>query len=98
MQYQKMRNKFKIAAIVVLQIFSLAGCNDKTAEQNEKLNIILFVSDDPDEIYNLAGDPGYKSILDSFKNRIIQFQMDTKDPWIISWEHKNVFGNSGVNL
>lgn len=56
------------------------------------------IQNDPHEINNLAGDPEYKSLLDLLKNQIKQFQTDTKDPWIISWEHKNVFGSSGVNL
>jgi N-sulfoglucosamine sulfohydrolase len=56
------------------------------------------IQQDPDEINNLADIPEYKSVRDSLINRIKQFQMDTRDPWIISWEHKNEFGSSGVNL
>lgn len=56
------------------------------------------IQNDPDEINNLADHPDYSAVLDSLIIQVKQFQMDTKDPWIISWEHQNVFGGSGLNL
>jgi len=56
------------------------------------------IQNDPDEINNLAEKPEYSSVLDSLINQVKQFQIDTKDPWIITWEHKNTFGGSGLNL
>lgn len=53
---------------------------------------------DPDEINNLASDKKYESVLNDLKQKIKDFQLRTRDPWIIKWSNENVFGGTGVNL
>jgi N-sulfoglucosamine sulfohydrolase len=43
---------------------------------------------DPDEIYNLVGDPSHKETLASLKEKLKQFQKRTDDPWILKWQHE----------
>jgi N-sulfoglucosamine sulfohydrolase len=56
------------------------------------------IAEDPDEINNLASDKKYESVLNDMKQKIKDFQLRTRDPWIIKWSNENVFGGSGVNL
>ncbi len=51
------------------------------------------LENDPDEVKNLADDPKHKDTLDSLKNKLKEFQKRTRDPWIIMWEHQDVFGH-----
>ena len=53
---------------------------------------------DPDEVVNLAGDPAYSELLESMKAEIRDFQLRTRDPWIIMWDNESVFQGTGVNL
>lgn len=46
------------------------------------------IENDPDEVNNLADDPGYASILEELKNKLKAFQERTNDPWILKWEHE----------
>ncbi|MHC4122025.1 MAG: sulfatase family protein [Planctomycetota bacterium] len=46
---------------------------------------------DPDEIHNLADNPEYSEILEKLKKKIKDFQTRTRDPWIIKWEHEDIF-------
>lgn len=53
---------------------------------------------DPHEINNLSGNPEYKSTLDSMILKIKNFQLHTRDPWLIMWENESAFQGTGVNL
>lgn len=53
---------------------------------------------DPDEVVNLADDPEYSELLETMKADIKDFQLRTRDPWIIMWDNEAVFQGSGVNL
>ena len=44
------------------------------------------LENDPEELVNLAGNPDYKNVLDSMKEKIYNFQKKTGDPWIYKWE------------
>jgi N-sulfoglucosamine sulfohydrolase len=46
------------------------------------------LENDPDEIHNIANDPGSKDILSELTGRIKEFQKKTQDPWLIKWEHE----------
>jgi len=54
--------------------------------------------EDPDEIVNLADDPAYSEVFESMKDDIRDFQLRTRDPWIIMWDQESVFQGTGVNL
>ncbi len=43
---------------------------------------------DPDEVNNLAEDPGHGEILAELKEKLRVFQERTKDPWILKWERE----------
>ncbi|MBN2308616.1 MAG: sulfatase [Candidatus Hydrogenedentes bacterium] len=43
---------------------------------------------DPDEVHNLAEDPGHAAVLTELKDRLRAFQERTDDPWIVKWEHE----------
>ena len=46
------------------------------------------LSTDPDEIHNLAADPAHQSVLRELQARLRRFQGETKDPWIVKYEHQ----------
>jgi len=43
---------------------------------------------DPDETRNLAGDPRHRSLVESFSQKLRQFQRETGDPWLHKWEYE----------
>lgn len=43
---------------------------------------------DPDEVENLADDPKYQELVDSFVEKLKRFQKDTKDPWLHKWTYE----------
>jgi N-sulfoglucosamine sulfohydrolase len=53
---------------------------------------------DSDEINNLASDKDFEKVLTDMKSKLKAFQMKTKDPWIIMWDHDNSMQGTGVNL
>ena len=46
------------------------------------------LSKDPNEVHNLAGKRAYAAKLAELIEEIKQFQIQTKDPWGIKWEHE----------
>ncbi|HSH09282.1 MAG TPA: sulfatase-like hydrolase/transferase, partial [Oceanipulchritudo sp.] len=46
------------------------------------------IEKDPGEVVNLALDPSYKDLLESFKAELHQFQEDTRDPWAHKWSYE----------
>jgi len=46
------------------------------------------LENDPDEIHNLADDPGHAELLRELQEKIKAFQERTKDPWIIKRKHE----------
>ncbi|NMH86887.1 sulfatase family protein [Flavivirga algicola] len=56
------------------------------------------VSKDPSETNNLTHQNEYKAILESLKLKLKTFQINTKDPWLIMWDHDTSLQGSGVNL
>ncbi|MDO7173142.1 sulfatase [Mariniflexile sp. AS56] len=53
---------------------------------------------DPNEIKNLADNESFKNTLQEMKDKLKKFQFETKDPWIIMWDHDNSMQGTGVNL
>ncbi|TLX75626.1 sulfatase [Labilibacter sediminis] len=43
---------------------------------------------DPGEALNLAEKQNYQQLVEAFVVKMKQFQEDTKDPWIVKWEHE----------
>ena len=43
---------------------------------------------DPDELTNLADDPDHATMVEEFKAKVRQFQIDTDDPWVHKWEYE----------
>ncbi|MBC7854222.1 MAG: sulfatase [Pirellulaceae bacterium] len=43
---------------------------------------------DPDEVKNLAADPGQAKLLEELKGKIKAFQKQTNDPWILKWDYE----------
>jgi len=43
---------------------------------------------DPDEIENLADRAKYRELVDSFCEKLKEFQRETSDPWLHKWEYK----------
>jgi N-sulfoglucosamine sulfohydrolase len=53
---------------------------------------------DPGEIVNLANDPAYREVLDTMIKKMKDFQIKTKDPWLITWDHDDSIQGKGINL
>jgi N-sulfoglucosamine sulfohydrolase len=49
---------------------------------------LFDISSDPGESRNLAGDPGFKGLLEKFKDKIKEMQKRTEDPWIMKWQYE----------
>ena len=43
------------------------------------------LTEDPDEVVNLAYRPKYRDLVDTFCEQIQAFQRETKDPWLHKW-------------
>lgn len=56
------------------------------------------LSADPDEQNNLATEESYTDILRGLQGKLKAFQIKTKDPWQIMWEHESQEQGTGVNL
>jgi N-sulfoglucosamine sulfohydrolase len=52
------------------------------------LAVAPYMENDPDEIHNLAGDPGHATLLDELKSKLKAFQKRTGDPWLLKWEYE----------
>ena len=80
--------------------------NDKTFFGKRKVDDYLFRSEfelydldkDPDEINNLANSEVHQEVLESLKQGLKNFQKETRDPWLIMWEHDASLQGSGVDL
>ena len=53
---------------------------------------------DPDETVNLANDHNYKEVMDEMIKKMKDFQIKTRDPWMITWDHDDSLQGTGVNL
>lgn len=56
------------------------------------------LSKDPLEIDNLASKKEYEEKLSALKEKLKAFQITTKDPWMIMWDHSTTVQGTGVNL
>jgi N-sulfoglucosamine sulfohydrolase len=56
------------------------------------------LKEDPDEINNLATKKEYADILEEMKNYIKKWQLKTKDPWYIMWNHDASLQGAGEKL
>lgn len=56
------------------------------------------LSTDPQELRNLAGQEGYGSTLHRLKDKLRNYQVQTKDPWVIMWDHDTAVQGTGVGL
>ncbi len=73
---------------------------------NRNVNEYLFRAEfelydldkDPNELHNLAKDEEYSDVLEKMKAGLKGFQLKTKDPWVIMWDHDNSMQGTGVNL
>jgi N-sulfoglucosamine sulfohydrolase len=43
---------------------------------------------DPHEVRNLADDPAHADTLAQLQTKLKQFQLRTKDPWVLKWEYE----------
>ncbi|TWT80770.1 Arylsulfatase [Planctomycetes bacterium CA13] len=56
------------------------------------------LSKDVDEIQNLATDEDHADVLKRLKGKLKAFQLKTKDPWVILWDHDDSMQGTGVGL
>jgi N-sulfoglucosamine sulfohydrolase len=56
------------------------------------------LAEDSGESKNLASDPTYSNTLKRLQKQIKAFQVRTRDPWLIMWEHDVSLKGTGVNL
>lgn len=43
---------------------------------------------DPQEFKNVAGDPAYAQVLEELAAKLKTFQSETRDPWVVKYEHE----------
>ncbi|WP_344788695.1 sulfatase [Postechiella marina] len=53
---------------------------------------------DPGELNNLATNANFEAVLENMKKKMKAFQLKTKDPWLIMWDHDNSLQGTGVDL
>ncbi|MDO6737044.1 sulfatase [Wenyingzhuangia sp. 2_MG-2023] len=53
---------------------------------------------DPGEVNNLVEKKEYQEVLIHMKSKLKKFQLNTKDPWLIMWNHDNTLQGTGVDL
>ena len=58
------------------------------AYKNRPRYELYDIRDDPDELDNLAGNPGYGDVVEDMTDKIKAFQEDTGDPWLVKWTHE----------
>ena len=46
------------------------------------------LQEDPDELINLIDNPEHAERIDIMKEKMKRYQRQTKDPWIVKWEHE----------
>ena len=56
------------------------------------------LKEDPDEINNLALKKDYTDILEQMKKELKEWQLKTKDPWYIMWNHDASLQGVGEKL
>jgi len=56
------------------------------------------LANDPEELVNLAADPSQAERLESYKNKLKTFQLETRDPWQIIWGNQIQMQKTGLNL
>ncbi|TXG39077.1 sulfatase family protein [Seonamhaeicola maritimus] len=59
---------------------------------------LFDLSKDPNESNNLAKNEDFSDVLESLKSKMKAFQLKTKDPWLIMWDHDSSLQGTGVNL
>ncbi|GAA3614959.1 sulfatase [Flavivirga amylovorans] len=59
---------------------------------------LFNLTKDPSESINLAENDTYRETLESMKAKMKDFQLKTKDPWLIMWDHDSSLQGTGVNL
>jgi len=68
----------------------------KIAEYYDRPEFELFdLKEDPDESENFADKEHYKEILEELKEKLVEFQKRTNDPWIDIWERKEAYERYG---
>lgn len=80
--------------------------NDITVYGKRKVEDYLFhpefelfnLEADPDEITNLVYVDDYQNVLEEMKSKLKAFQLKTKDPWLIMWDHDSSLQGTGVGL
>jgi len=56
------------------------------------------LDNDPLESVNLAENKEYALVLKDMQESLKAFQLKTRDPWVIMWDHDNSMQGTGVNL
>jgi len=64
------------------------GCREIDAYINRPRFELYELETDPDEVVNMADDPGYSELVRDFCRKIMEFQRDTQDPWLHKWEYE----------
>ncbi|MDW5288102.1 sulfatase [Formosa sp. PL04] len=59
---------------------------------------LFDLSNDPNEIKNLASQKEFGDVLEALKIKLKKFQAKTTDPWQIMWDHDASLQGTGVNL
>ena len=73
--------------------------NKKVEDYLKRPEFELFnLNTDPEESRNLATDPEHAKVLQSLKDKIKAFQIETRDPWQIMWANESQVQGTGVNL
>ncbi|NIJ44828.1 N-sulfoglucosamine sulfohydrolase [Wenyingzhuangia heitensis] len=73
---------------------------NKTVEEYLKhAEFELFdLEKDAGETNNLADKKEYQEVLKHMKAKLKKFQLETRDPWLIMWDHDNTLQGTGVDL
>ena len=64
------------------------GARSVAAYLNRPRHELYDLQSDPDEVRNLADDPGHATVLKELRGKLEAWQRKTKDPWVVKYKYE----------
>ncbi|HEX3150616.1 MAG TPA: sulfatase [Gemmataceae bacterium] len=67
---------------------TMVGKRSREALEHRPREEFFDLTNDPNELTNLAGDPAYGEVLKELRTKLRNWQVATKDPWLVKETHE----------